>query len=231
MRAGDCIIGRQDRFVKYYSDKDMPYIKLWFSATGKYIDNLFDSFGFTSAVTVATVDMQSQFEVVISDLENGKCSLFDMSHRILDIFFAVYSNNNKIGERREKLSDVKHIKSYIDTYLNSDVSLEKIAMHFNTSVKKVIEVFKREMGMTPHKYIKEERLRGRKANARGNREYRHRNLTGSRLLRAELLSAEFKKAFGLYPTEYRKAFREQTDIVKYRNFGISADAFEKEEKR
>lgn len=231
VRAGDCIIGRQDRFVKYYSDKDMPYIKLWFSATGKYIDNLFDSFGFTSAVTVATVDMQSQFEVVISDLENGKCSLFDMSHRILDIFFAVYSNNNKIGERREKLSDVKHIKSYIDTYLNSDVSLEKIAMHFNTSVKKVIEVFKREMGMTPHKYIKEERLRAAKRMLEGTENTVTEISQALGFCEQSYFSAEFKKAFGLYPTEYRKAFREQTDIVKYRNFGISADAFEKEEKR
>ena len=221
VKAGDCIIGRQDRFVRYYSDKDVPYIKLWFSAKGKFVDNLFDSFALTSAVTVATVDMQSQFEGVLAELENGKYSLEEMSHRILDIFFAVHCNSNKTGEPHEKPSDVKYIKSYIDTYINGDVSLERIASHFNTSVKKIIEVFKREMGMTPHRYIKEERLRSAKRMLEGTENTVTEIAQALNFCEQSYFSAEFKKAFGMYPTEYRKAFREQPGVVKYRDFGIT----------
>ncbi len=221
-KAGDCIIGRQNQSVTYFSDKEQPYIKLWFSVMGSYVDNLLDSFDFKSGVTIASVDLQSKFEIILSDLECGRASPVDMSHRILDICFAVKDalvaaqneNSDGTSRRRERISEASHIKAYIDTYINLDVSLDKIAAHFGTSVKKIITIFKRDMGMTPHQYVKQARLDCAKRMLEGTESSITEIAQAAGFCEQSYLSTEFKKAFGMYPTEYRTFLRKNGEKVK-----------------
>lgn len=219
LSAGDCVIGRQGIAVNYFSDKEQPYIKLWFSVTGSYVDSLLDSFGFKEAVTVVSASLQSKFEIILSDLECGRVSHVDMAHRLLDICFTVKDavsmaealDGEKVAERKEKLSEASHIKAYIDTYINLDVSLEKIASHFGTSKKKIIDIFKRDMGMTPHSYVKKERLACAKRMLEGTDSSITEIAQAAGFCEQSYFSSEFKKAFGSYPTEYRAACRKNAE--------------------
>lgn len=208
--AGNCIIARENTPISYYSDRDAPYTKLWFTVKGSFVDKLFEAFEGTRAVTIASVDLQSHFERILQGLEKETLTVLDTAHELLDITYAINSNiSDSISEHP---FDFASVKSYVDANLSKSISLENVAVRFDVSVKKIIELFKREIGTTPHRYIKTERLKAAKRMLEGTENSISEIAQSLGFCEQSYFSAEFKKEFGIYPTAHRKAFRASKEI-------------------
>ncbi len=205
--AGDCIIHKKGEKVSYGADKTEPYIKLWFSVSGSYVEKLYASFGETSGqkMVVRQAAVYPVFEKIISILSEKKADTAFMTHAILDIMLAVCGISKPAPE--ESLSTAQQIKMYIDTFLQQRIDITNIASHFGIPVRVLIKEFEREYGITPAKYIQNTRLEAsRELLERTNKSvgYIARTLN---FCAQSYFSSAFKRKYDVYPSEYRRLFK------------------------
>ena len=101
----------------------------------------------------------------------------------------------------------EEIRRYINLNLNSAISNTGIARHFDRSVKTVEAVFKKQFGITIHKYILTERLKKGKSFLEFFPHMSIRDVAEETFFYDEYhFSRVFKKEFGVPPTVYRKTF-------------------------
>lgn len=103
-----------------------------------------------------------------------------------------------------KVSDVQKVIRYIDSNLNQNLSMERLAKFINYNPQYFTKLFQRFTGITPVKYIMNRRIS------------RAKELLGSGDVQVDLLAEQlgfcnashfirkFKKAEGLTPAEFRK---------------------------
>lgn len=205
--SGDCIIHKRGKKVSYGADKAEPYIKLWFSVYGSYVDKLYESFAETAenAVIVRNTGVYPIFEKVISGLEDGSADTAFMAHSILDIMLSVCGGAQI--PKDANLSGGKQIKMYIDTFIQQKVDFALVARHLGMTEREAVREFEREYGITPAKYLQETRLEeARELLERTNKSVSyiaHR----MNFCAQSYFSTAFRNRYGLYPSQYREIHR------------------------
>lgn len=205
--AGDCIIHKKGEKVSYGADKTEPYIKLWFSVYGSYVDNLYAGFAeyAEKKVIVRKTSVYPVFEKVISCLGEGSADTAFMAHSILDIMLSVCGGTPL--SKDVNLSGAKQIKMYIDTFIQQKVDFALMARHLGMTEREAVREFEREYGITPAKYLQEARLEAaRELLERTNKSVSyiaHR----MNFCAQSYFSTAFRNRYGLYPSEYREKRR------------------------
>lgn len=206
--AGDCVFIDKNTDVTYFSDKDAPYLKLWFSTDGALTGKLCEAFGMNDGIYICKKNLYDRFQRLLHILENEGFELERISKHILGIALSMFTENSSDEQiPDEKLTQAQQIKAYIDAVIYSSPTVVDIAKHFGVCEATVIRHFKKEYGKTPNEYIKKQRM----------------DIAGSMLrstdysvsMIAQLMnycsqsyfSAEFKEKFGVYPTQYRENIR------------------------
>lgn len=203
---GDSIICAYSKRFKYGSDKKTPYTKIWFTATGSFIDILFDKFCNINKANfiVNKANTFPLIEKVISLLENAEENAQELTHIILD-FILLISGLNKQPQNNYLTpnSTAYLIKSVIDSNLQQNINLRKIADYLNISEHTAISRFRAEYGISPSKYILNERI----ATACELLENTKKSVTEIALqlkfCEQSYFSTVFKNTVGITPKEYR----------------------------
>ena len=205
--AGDCVYISKKCEISYFSDKDDPYTKLWFSADGVLPEKLCEALGFDGDLYICKKNLYSKFQRLLHILENDGFELERISKHLFGIMLTMFTDSEEAKDETDTaaaLSDAVRIKTYIDEIIHSAPTVGDIAKHFDICEATVIRHFKKEFGITPNDYIKKQRLNVAEGLLR-NSSYSVTNI--AKLLNycsQSYFSGEFKKQFGVYPTEYRK---------------------------
>lgn len=213
LNEGDfCIIRNTQKKITYYADENFPYKKLWFGVSGKLVDNLMETYGFSDDVILKKFDNLFAFEKIFSVLESSGHDAKRLSSLIHELLLSVYYDRNEEGFLHQR------IKDYIDEHIFYDCKIEDIALNFSVSKRHLARLFKNNYNQTVTEYINDKKL-----------------IIARRLLLEEdfkiseiaehlnfcdqsYFSNKFKKKFGVYPTEYRKNQSNETfDDLVYKN--------------
>lgn len=144
--------------AKYTANKKNPWTYCWLG---------FD--GADSISALAFRNLSAQFPVFSFSLESNVQNLMDELIRLyssngndfltmsyLYRFFALINPNFKL--EHEKNASFERIITYIKNNFKSDISISKMAEHFNISTSKLFRDFKRNLNMSPQEYIKQYRI-------------------------------------------------------------------------
>lgn len=154
---GDCVIIRAGYSVKYYSDPRDPYIKLWFTAKGRFVDMLCDMYIKNTPVYTCKAEVYDCFEGFIAELSENPCTE-TAHHRVLDIMYGVFEKRKDADDKVQTDTLAKKTRSYIDLFYRESITVASIAEHFGVSQRYLIEQFKQKFGITVHKYVKQKKL-------------------------------------------------------------------------
>lgn len=211
--AGDCVYISKYCDVSYFADHDEPYTKLWFSADGALPGKLCEAMGFNDNLMICRKDLYGKFQRLLHILENEGFELERISKHLVGIMLAMFSDTtmgtDTYDREEDTVSDTRRLKAYIDEVIYSAPTVGDIAKHFDICEATVIRHFKKEYSVTPNEYIKKQRLNVAEGLLR-NSSYSVTNI--AKLLNycsQSYFSGEFKKQFGVYPTEYRKNITER----------------------
>lgn len=207
--AGDCILMRKDAEVSYFSDKDDPYSKIWFSADGEFVPNMLNALKAEGELFIVRRNLYDKFWRLLYILENDGFELDRISKHVLGIMLEMFtSENNSEISSEEHMTFAQQIKTYIDTVLHSAPSVNGISKHFGVCEATVIRRFKKEFGTTPNEYIKTQRLNMAESMLRNTNYSISQIATLMNYCSQNYFSGEFKEAFGMNPTRYREKCRE-----------------------
>ena len=117
---------------------------------------------------------------------------------------------NSDAAAEESLNSAQQIKTYIDAVLHSAPTVNSIAKHFGICEATVIRRFKKEFGTTPNEYIKTQRLNMAESMLRNTNYSISQIASLMNYCSQNYFSGEFKAAFGVNPTQYRKMVYENT---------------------
>ena len=205
LSKGDCIVIPKGVPTHYGADKKDPYVKLWFSVNGDYVQSLFDAFMPSGTeFLVRNVNVYSIFEKVLSELEKeGEDDIGICTHAMLDIMLAVSAKST--AEPASEQTKAANLKQYIDTFLQEKIVLRKASEHLGITERTATKLFRERYGITPTKYIRKARLES----ARQLLESTDKTVSDIahtlHYCDQSYFSTDFKKEFGLYPSDYRES--------------------------
>ena len=215
LSEGDCVVSPMGKPIHYGADKEKPYVKLWFSAVGKYPESLFSAFmPKGKGYLVKKVNLYSVFEKVLANLESSEPDSTELlCHSILDIMLAVTGK----AEPSESAASSRatQIKEYIDTFVCEEIDVKRIAAHLGISERSAVKAFAAEYGITPVKYVRKARLEKSKSllleTDKSVSEIAHM----LHFCDQSYFSTVFMEEFGVYPSEFRGEFG-----IRNSEFGI-----------
>lgn len=199
----------------YYVEKNGSWTHYFMHIDGencrKFFSFMIDKRGYSFDITEKTADfLTEKFEEIIQ----REYVYFDfevfIAKTIYDILIALIedlheSNMTDFSKKSRMVSDV--ISYIYANYNDRALTLKEISNRLYVSEEHLIRVFKREMNMTPYKFLKSIRLNmacnlliyGSKTIKEVAYEVGYSSVGG--------FNAQFKQVYGMTPVEYRKSYR------------------------
>ena len=197
--------------VVYYADPDDPYEKIWINIDGILVDRLTELFMLCEVFT-EEVNVMRQFLEIHDRLEHMtstnaaetcrqiSCLLYEILTEVRKTeFFPDTQDKNALDER---------IRSYIDSNIYTDISLDLMSEHFGITKMHIIRVFKRKFGITPMQYLIDKKISVAKSLLCGTVMPIKEIAALLRYSNTQHFSSSFKNATGVTPNKYRQAKHE-----------------------
>ena len=155
--AGDFYLLNKNSPHRYYADKEDPYTKIWINAGGRLISALMAVYGITESTIVRHIDVGDLFDDIAFLLRkitstNKSETYIAVASKICEILIRVFT---KTETSQEKYSNTTagRIRTYIDNGIHMNITLSDIEKHFFLDKSYIIQLFRREFGITPKQYI------------------------------------------------------------------------------
>lgn len=152
------IIGKDDA-RNFHSDPNDPMHKLWISFASEYIDLMLLKWNVGSGIY--KVDLRECFEAIY-ELRNNPLSqeekLAIIAENIHKIILAAASTKST-----NKKNIISLIKNELISSIYSKASLDEIAKKLYMSRTNLIRIFKKNTGITPYKFLLDEKIKVAKA--------------------------------------------------------------------
>lgn len=186
----------------YFSDGEEQWAKIFINFGGDMFNDIIRNYGLGKNYVYHGLeiydDIMDVFRIVKSKSRNTeiKCSslIFGI---ICKMYNAVYNND-------EKISDAMRIKNYIDKNFSGKIEIGELAALVMKSESQVIRIFKKEFGITPHKYIIDKKIEDAKILLRKS-ELSVKSISRKLSFADEFyFSNAFKKSQGVSPKIYRE---------------------------
>jgi len=157
---GDTVVIRSRVGVKYYADNNDPYVKLWFTATGRFVEQTLELLMKNEKVAIVRKNSYDIIEKLLKSTEEKGADDKRDIHAFMDIIYLIFSPEQpqESGNHTDDHDFVDNIRSYFDLFFTEGITVEDAAAHFSVSQRYLIEQFKRKYNITPHKYITQKRM-------------------------------------------------------------------------
>jgi AraC-like DNA-binding protein len=90
-------------------------------------------------------------------------SALELEERFVDLFGALIARHaidkGDVPEYREARQEIQGVRDYMEAYFASDISLTDLSERVNISPYHLARLFRREMGIPPHRYLENIRIR------------------------------------------------------------------------
>ena len=157
--AGDTYMLIPGSNHEYFSDEDDPWVKIWFNAQGKLIDELIEAYNLAGS-TVFHCNTKPFIEKIHKALENKTHTPAEIADETALHFHALLQFLAKHKENESSVSDDAVIlKNYIDSHLYSQITIENLANLIYKSPSQTIRIFKKAYGKSPYDYYMDNRIK------------------------------------------------------------------------
>lgn len=206
VKKGDCVIMRsglsENKEVVYGSNKDNPYLKLWFAAYGEFLESMFAAFKISEPIIVKRCNLLEQFQTYVMSLSREGYNPITSMAAISEIMYKIFkgsASKNSAEHNFDKMVDL-----YIERNVQYNPTLTTAAADLGINETSFGRYFVKRFGMSYKKYMLSERLNLAK------RLLKDKGCAVSEIAAMmgfydqSYFSKCFKKEFGVYPTIYRK---------------------------
>lgn len=197
---------------RYYSDKDNPMHKIWLNCAGPYVAGIVYSLGITEGVYCSHFDAESTFrrlrDLLCSVDYKNMDKVYDRAALLVTELLLSASTANRI-KHYENEDVVYEVKRFIDSDAGLSANLDDICTRFYQNKSYLIFRFRKEFGITPHKYMLQRKMDAAKEMLlQGYLQIKEiSNILG--FASPQYFSSTFRAHCGKTPVEYRAEPRNQ----------------------
>ncbi len=223
LTAGDCFLVRNGDNVFFEADKNDPWHYCWVGFSGSEVSYLLSNTEFTNSnFKVSLQDIydekiQSIFKDMFSSAGNSLSDIIKMtSYAYLIFSILIEHRNSKLKITDRNYSKFIQISEYINQNIsNSSLSVSNICYNFSLSSSSLYRLFINEIGISPVKYITEQKMK--RACEIFRAEDTSISETAYRLGYFDPLyfSKHFKSYFKISPTEFIQLYRGNDKEIEY----------------
>ena len=210
-----CFIIQPGQKVCYRQDKDDPWEYFWIEFSGNLAKKLVETAEFQNNNNILKVHNNKGIRKVINKIfneESIKLSSASETLRIQSLVFSIFSiliNEYHKDEILQKNNNTEDQVSVITRYVNSnftspDLTVQKLAKEFAFNPAYLSRIFKQYNGISPAKYIILLRMKTALSMLKENRYTISQIAFALGYKNQFYFSNEFKKHYGVAPTEYFK---------------------------
>ncbi|CAG7633549.1 AraC family transcriptional regulator [Paenibacillus allorhizosphaerae] len=208
-KPGDLLFIPAGTLQSFSVTEGRPYTKYWchFNSNVAFMP-LFRWFGLPHLITVRSSDeLQRQFQLLIDNLmKTGGTTSLKIQSALLSVI-ALFIERAMLEcpalSQSDSIDKLMDTIRFIDANLSKEITLEELSQiaHFHPNY--LIRVFKRHLGMPPHRYIHERRIK------KAEQLLASTEMTVNEVAQTlgfndvSYFSASFKKTSGVSPSEYR----------------------------
>lgn len=187
----------------YYSDLDNPIEKQWIVFDGKLAQSFIDMYIPENEYYFENCNLSYYFSEIDRAVKNSGDNYENMIDAVSVILQRIFIHiKNHINKENLNLPEL--IRRYLDANAEEKITIEDLCKKFNYSKNHIIRTFKESYKTTPYHYFIERKIDISKLYL-CNTGYTINEI--SQILKftdQHYFSAEFKKAVGCSPNEYRK---------------------------
>lgn len=204
--AGDIYILHQGSNHVYYSDREDPWVKIWFNAKGRLIKHLIDAYELSSVNHIKGLNLELLFNEIYETIQSKKDSSEEILSRAAVVLHEIiqqihlWLNQNRSVNNSEAIK----IKHYLDLHLEDHISLQDLGRHIFRSQAQVIRLFKKQFGKTPYDYLLEKRIQTAKLLLKNTNLMVKEIAFKLNFTDEHYFSNRFKAKTGISPNEFRK---------------------------
>ncbi len=203
VKKGDVFYIPPHVMTYYESSKNNPWIYKWVSIKGEDVEKYFNYAGLTPETPVkkAGRKLSERMDAIINCLRFGMDELMQTS--AIYAFLSELSGNTQQKEISKSLQYVEKCEEYLEQYLYKKVTVTELSKYVNIDRSYLTAIFKKHRGMSPQKYIIENKLK-KACEFLKSTDYDITYIAQSVGYEDPFVfSHAFKKVIGMSPREYR----------------------------
>ena len=159
VHKGDTFLLPEGTNQIYYSNPDNQFERIWINFKGELAQSLLDIYNLNDAVVfknVNTLDIFTEIHEKCKKLHDSAEYKNQTSQLFLKLIQFLADNKQTTNDTT---SDIEQIRLYIDCNITENIKISDIAQNFSFSQEHIIRIFKKNYGITPHRYILESKIR------------------------------------------------------------------------
>lgn len=153
---GDVIILQKGRSHHYFSDTHDPWVKVGCHVNGSLVSALLMTYSLSDHVVIPIHDEKVcvlfyEFLALTKQPESIEAIFTACSRKFFDIILSIHTFTQ--SGLHERSRNAHQIKSLLDNYIHSHISLDDVSQKLFYSKSYIISVFKEEFAQTPYSYL------------------------------------------------------------------------------
>ena len=206
-KAGDSYLLRAGEYHKYYSSAEDPWVKTWINVQGSLVAPILDAYGFPHSTYLPGINIHDLIRNIHDIAQNPSLSPDTVMNRCCQSFLRlVQFLQQSVNAKQTQLHIPKNIirlKTYIDTHLEEQLTLEKCSEITYLSISQTIRSFRAAYGVPPYEYLSQQRVQTAKLLLRNSALSIQDIATQLGFQDQNYFSKYFKKKCGQSPRQYR----------------------------
>ena len=158
--AGDTFMLPEGSNQIYYSNTDNNFERVWLNFKGELSRELMRIYSLDGRYVFKNTDTSVLLNETV-DLLNGAKDIQVYKNicaiQLLKIIQLLHENID--NDAKVSSESIEQIRLYIDCHITENLSLSDISESFSFSKEHIIRLFKKNYGITPHKYIIQSKIR------------------------------------------------------------------------
>jgi AraC family transcriptional regulator, arabinose operon regulatory protein len=202
--AGDAYVVHANTRHEYGSSADEPWEKIWFNVAGPLVREMINCFRLNSIWHVPDCNLEELFRDGLDELRKNPDDAHDRAAVIILRIVQALSKHHLI--RRMVSHEGEKLKTMLDRNVLNNPSIRDMAKHIGRSESQTIRIFKRDWGVTPYRYLLNQRIELAKLYLTGSAKSIKETAYELGFVDEFYFSDIFKKKTGLAPSFYRNKY-------------------------
>lgn len=152
---GDIYILHRGSNHKYFSDRENPWVKIWFNIKGELVDHLVQAYKINKICYICDLNLKDLFFRFLSIAKSTENTTEEIFNKASVVFHEIMINIYRHTKATRKINSptALALKEYIDKRVSENISIRELSELVYKSPSQTIRIFKREFGLTPYDYL------------------------------------------------------------------------------